>query len=81
MNEDELNQRRIGFMKAVNLLTNSGDPDLRDKVLNALDAFGEDLHSHIESDDPSDDGPAPNPCPPGFYWDANQKMCVPIIID
>lgn len=83
MDENELNQRRIGFMKAVNLLTKNADPQFRDIILESLGAFGDDLHREIESDEPDDAVrfSTVKPCPPGFHWDPIQQACVGDIVD
>jgi hypothetical protein len=83
MNENELNQRRIGFMKAVNLLSKDADPQLRDTILDSLGAFGNDLHREIESEEPDDGAKSLpiNPGPRGSHWDPIQQTCVADIID
>jgi hypothetical protein len=82
MNDDEMNQRRSGFMTAIGLLLENADPTAREGILTTLNSYGEDLHKEVEvetySKAAADEGVGP--CAPGFRWDPELQMCVPIII-
>lgn len=83
MTDNELNQRRVGFISALNLLAANADPALLAQITAVLRSQGADLHKEIENPQTEDslDLSEANPCPPGFYWDPAQQLCVPIIID
>ena len=78
MDDNEMKQRREGFMTAVGLLLDRADPAARDSILEALKSTGDQLDSEIASGDSalaaSEAGA--NPCPPGMIWDPVSKMCV-----
>lgn len=83
MTENELNQRRAGFIAALNLLAASAEPAALEAINSVLGSHGADLYKEIEAPQSPDsvDLSSANPCPPGYYWDPVISACVPIIID
>ena len=79
MADKELDQRRAGFISALNLLAASGDPALVAQISAVLRSHGADLYKEIETPQAghSLDLSEANPCPPGYYWDPIQQLCVP----
>jgi hypothetical protein len=83
MDEKEMNGRHAGFMTGVGLLLDKADPATRSGILETLKSLGDNLHYEIASENyaTTASNEAVNPCPPGYRWDSDLNMCVPIIID
>jgi hypothetical protein len=80
MNSDEKQFRNQGYMATVGLLLKHSDRPARDAILNTLRSFGDGLADELDLEEyqmlAADD--APQPCPPGYYWDPMLKRCMPI---
>lgn len=79
MNDDEMNDRRDGFMIAIGLLLENTEPAVRTEILKTLETFGNDLYLQLNNQSYAAAAAAEgvNPCTIGWHWDHVSLTCVP----